>query len=148
MDSDDELELIEEHDLELTSQDSRSDNEARRRTNTKSKKSTTKRRNQDSNCDPFASDNDDDLVSASDQEPDPYGSQQEDGETEQSRQDSHFQLLKATVIDITSALGGLEERMDDNGKIISEYIIGDDCLREYLRILTRFGMPKVGGRWC
>lgn len=137
MDSDDELELIEEHDLEASSQDSRSDIESSRRRNKKNSTTNTstsrRRRKLGPNDDPFASDNDS-LISASDQDPDPYNpDNQQDQEAEQDEEatrDSHFQLLKSTVIDITSALGGIEERLDDRDRIVKEYVIGDDCLRE------------------
>lgn len=139
MDSDDELELIEEHDLEASSQDSRSDIESSRRRNKKNSTTNTstsrrRRRKLGPNDDPFASDNDS-LISASDQDPDPYNpdnQQDQEGEQqdEEATRDSHFQLLKSTVIDITSALGGIEERLDDRDRIVKEYVIGDDCLRE------------------
>ena len=43
--------------------------------------------------------------------------------------DEHYAAIRTTVIDITSALGGLEEETDENGKISKVYVIGDECLR-------------------
>lgn len=38
--------------------------------------------------------------------------------------------LKARVVEVVSALGGVEEKEREDGSIESVYVIGDDCLRE------------------
>lgn len=43
-----------------------------------------------------------------------------------------YQEVKATVVEVVSALGGLEERQSEvDDSIVVGYIIGDDCLREF-----------------
>lgn len=39
--------------------------------------------------------------------------------------------LRSTVVDIVSALGGIEEVVTEDGGLEEKYVLGDDCLREY-----------------
>lgn len=36
--------------------------------------------------------------------------------------------IKTTVVEVVSALGGIEENQDEQGNIQSIYVVGDDCL--------------------
>ncbi|CAO1638257.1 unnamed protein product [Parajaminaea phylloscopi] len=64
-----------------------------------------------------------------------WGDAQDDGEDEVDL-DTAMAEIKTTVVEVVSALGGIEEQETAKGTIESIYVIGDDCLR-CLRDLRR-----------
>lgn len=57
------------------------------------------------------------------------GSRSDHDDEPQQYSEEHIQAIRTTVIDIVTALGGIEEEQLPDGTIRSVYIIGDDCLR-------------------
>jgi len=53
----------------------------------------------------------------------------EDEESTEAMTEEQYNQLKFTVVNITTAMGGLEEVMGQDGEIEMEYVLGDDCLR-------------------
>lgn len=45
--------------------------------------------------------------------------------------EEEYRELRATVVEIVSALGGLEESVTEQGTLESVYVLGDDVLREW-----------------
>jgi replication fork protection complex subunit Tof1/Swi1 len=55
--------------------------------------------------------------------------QEDDDEEAEAMTEEQYNQLKFTVVNIVTAMGGLEEIMGLNGEIEMEYVLGDDCLR-------------------
>lgn len=55
----------------------------------------------------------------------------EEDEGEEEAGDEQYAALRATVVDIVSAIGGLEETETPDGFRLV-YVVGDDVLREYV----------------
>lgn len=84
----------------------------------------------DANLDGYLSESEGESISLAsidtDEESDGIDSESETGV---SIDDEYQAAIRSTVIEITTALGGLEEDIDVNGKIRKVYAIGDECLR-------------------
>ncbi|UZJ57027.1 hypothetical protein CBS101457_006347 [Exobasidium rhododendri] len=55
--------------------------------------------------------------------------EEQEGEEIEALTDEQYDELKSTVVNIVTAMGGLEEIMGENDEVEMEYILGDDCLR-------------------
>lgn len=83
----------------------------------------------DEDLDGYISESEGDSISLASRDTDD-NSDREDSESEAEEiSDEHYAAIRSTVIDITTALGGLEEDVDENGNIRKVYAIGDECLR-------------------
>ncbi|MCO5549530.1 hypothetical protein L7F22_003002 [Adiantum nelumboides] len=83
----------------------------------------------DEDLDGYLSESDGESISLASRDTE-EDSEEEGSESENEEiSDEHYAAIRSTVIDITTALGGLEEDIDENGNIRKIYAIGDECLR-------------------
>lgn len=70
------------------------------------------------------------TTSGSEDESESTGSRDEsEDDVPEEITEEHYEAIRSTVIDIVTALGGLEEIVDENGNVEMVYSIGDECLR-------------------
>lgn len=58
------------------------------------------------------------------------GDSSQEGEHDPEALEGAIRELTARVVEVISALGGVEEKEREDGSIESVYVVGDDCLRE------------------